>query len=160
MNNAAIAIRDSKEVLDYCIEHFGKGLDINVGAYVQGIPSEDDSPFLWIQPKEENEAVNQDETFTVRFTVGGCVENEFGEKVIVNRITDRTKSANGLVLNGGNAIVEALRDLILKVVVNAKAGARVVAARRVENDIAHFPLEWAEFFIDYFDAETLNSNFN
>ena len=156
MNNAAIAVRDSADVLSYCQENFGRGIDINVGAYAQGIPSAEDSPFLWIQPKEENEAVNQDSTFTVRMTVGGCVKGEGGEKVIVNRVTDRTESQNGLTLNGGNAIVEALRDLIMQVVRNAKAGARVVAMRRVENDIAHFPLEWAEFFVDYFEAESLN----
>lgn len=158
MNNAAIAIRDSKEVLDYCIEHFDKGLDINVGAYAQGIPDETDSPFLWIQPKEENEAVNQDETFTVRFTVGGCVLGEGGEKVIVNRITDRTVSQNGLVLNGGNATVEELRDLIMTIVRNAKCGQRVVAMRRVENDIEHFPLSWAEFYVDFVEDVSLSDS--
>lgn len=60
MENAAKAVRDSQTVLDYCIQNFGRGIDINVGAYAQGIPSAEDSPFLWIQPKEENEAVNQD----------------------------------------------------------------------------------------------------
>lgn len=161
MNNAATTVRDSAEVLEYCKKNFGRGIDINVGAYAQGIPSAEDSPFLWIQPKEENEAVNQDETFTVRFTVGGCVKGEGGEKVIVNRVTQRTSQQNGLTLNGGNAVVENLRDIIMQVVRNAKAGARVVAMRRVENDIAHFPLEWAEFFVDYFEAESLNeSNIN
>lgn len=156
MNNAATAVRDSADVLEYCKTNFGRGIDINVGAYAQGIPSAEDSPFLWIQPKEENEALNQDETFTVRFTVGGCVKGEGGEKVIMNRITERTSEQNGLTLNGGNAVVENLRDRIMEVVRDAKAGARVVAMRRVENDIAHFPLEWAEFFVDYFEAETLN----
>lgn len=48
MTNAAEAVADSAEVLDFCVEHFGRGLDINVGAYAQCIPTEDDSPFLWI----------------------------------------------------------------------------------------------------------------
>lgn len=48
MNNAAIAVRDSNDVLAYCQQHFGRGIDINVGAYAQGIPSAEDSPFLWI----------------------------------------------------------------------------------------------------------------
>lgn len=161
MNNVAIAVRDSDEVLAYCRENFGRGIDINVGAYAQGIPSVDDSPFLWIQPKEENEAVNDDTTFTVRMVVGGCVKGENGEKVIINRVTERTAEQNGLTLNGGNAIVETLRDEIMKVVRNAKAGARVVAMRREENDIAHFPLEWATFYVDYFEAESLSkSNIN
>lgn len=33
MNNAAIAVRDSADVLSYCQENFGRGIDINVGAY-------------------------------------------------------------------------------------------------------------------------------
>lgn len=161
MTNAAIAVRDSVEVLAYCKQNFGKGIDINVGAYAQGIPGVKDSPFLWIQPKDENEAVNEDATFTVRMIVGGCVKNDNGENVIINRITDRTKTQNGLTVNGGNVIVESLRDIIMEVVRNAKAGARVVAMRREENDIAHFPLEWATFYVDYFEAETLSeSNIN
>ena len=106
MNNAATAVRDSAEVLAFCKENFGRGLDINVGAYAQGIPDVKDSPFLWIQPKEENEAVNQDSVFSVRMTVGGCVLGEDGEKVITNRVTERTENQNGLALNGGNAKVE------------------------------------------------------
>ena len=161
MNNSAIAVRDSEAVLNYCKAYFNKGIDINVGAYAQGIPSEEDSPFLWIQPKEENEAINSDSTFTVRYTVAGCVENEDGEKVIINRITDRTTNQNGLTLNGGNSIVEGLRDLIMETVRNAKCGTRIVAMRRVENDIAHFPLEWAEFFVDFVEDATLaDSNVN
>lgn len=159
MNSAATAVRDSAEVLSFCRENFGRGIDINVGAYAQGIPDAKDSPFLWIQPKDENEAVNQDSVFTVRFTVGGCVTGKDGEKVIMNRVTERTETQNGLTLNGGNAIVEALRDKVMEVVRDAKAGARVVAMRRVENDIAHFPLEWAEFFVDYFSVETLSDSF-
>lgn len=102
--------------------------------------------------------MNEDSTFTVRMIVGGCVKGQHGENVIVNRITERTAKQNGLTLNGGNAIVEALRDLIMEVVRNAKAGARVVAMRREENDIAHFPLEWATFYVEYFEAETLSES--
>lgn len=159
MNNAATAVRDSAEVLAFCKENFGRGLDINVGAYAQGIPDVKDTPFLWIQPKEENEAVNQDSVFSVRMTVGGCVLGEDGEKVITNRVTERTENQNGLTLNGGNAKVEELRDIIMRVVRNAKAGARVVSMRRIENDIAHFPLEWAEFFVNYLETDALSESF-
>lgn len=160
MNNAAIAVADSTEVLAYCKQNFGKGIDVNVGAYAQGIPSAEDSPFLWIQPKEENEAVNQDTTFTVRMVVGGCVKGNDGEKVIMNRIRERTAEQNGLTLNGGNEIVERLRDIIMGVVRNAKAGARVVAMRKDENDISHFPLEWSTFYVDYFEEESLSNILN
>ena len=155
MVNAAKAVMDSKDVLDYCIQNFGRGLDINVGAYAQGIPSEDDSPFLWIQPKEENEAVNSDSVFQVRFTIGGCVKGPEGQKILADIVAERSDRSNGLVVNGGNAIVEGLRDLVMKVVRDAKAGSRVVAMRRVENDISHFPLEWAEFFVDYVEDVSL-----
>ena len=94
----------------------------------------------------------------MRMTVGGCVKGEGGERVIMNRITDRTETQNGLTVNGGNAIVEELRDIIMQTVYDVKAGARVVAIRREENDIAHFPLEWAEFFVEYFEEESLNES--
>ena len=155
MAAAGAAVRDSEAVLEYCLQHFGKGLAVHVGAYAQGVPGIEDSPFLWIIPQEENEAVNEDEVFTVRMTVGGAVKGSGGEKVITNVVTPRTAEANGLTVNGGNAIVEDLRDIIIGVVRNAKAGARVRAIRREENDIAHFPLEWATIFIEYFEPESL-----
>lgn len=155
MAAAGAAVRDSTEVLAYCIEHFGRGLDIHVGAYGAGIPDLECSPFLWITPKEENEAINEDEIFAVRMVVGGCVTGEGGERVITNVITERTATSNGLTVNGGNEIVENLRDLIISVVRNAKAGARVVNIRRIENDIAHFPLEWAEIYVNYLEPPAL-----
>lgn len=155
MAAAGAAVRDSVAVLEYCIANFGRGLAVHVGAYAQGVPGVEDSPFLWIIPQEENEEVNEDEVFTVRMTVGGAVKGSGGEKVITSVVTPRTSDANGLTVNGGNAIVEDLRDIIIGVVRNAKAGARVRAIRREENDIAHFPLEWATIFIEYFEPESL-----
>ena len=155
MAAAGAAVRDSEAVLEYCLQHFGRGLDVHVGAYAQGVPNVKDSPFLWIIPKEENEEVNEDKTFMVMMVVGGEVKGPSGEKVITNVITPRTDAANGLTVNGGNAIVEDLRDIIIGVVRNAKAGARVKTIRREENDIAHFPLEWAVIYIEYFEPESL-----
>ena len=155
MAAAGAAVRDSTAVLEYCLANFGRGLAVHVGAYAQGVPGIEDAPFLWIIPQEENEAVNEDQVFTVRMTVGGAVKGSGGEKVITNVVTPRTAEANGLTVNGGNAIVEDLRDIIIGVVRNAKAGARVRAIRREENDIAHFPLEWATIFIEYFEPESL-----
>ena len=82
MAAAGAAVRDSLDVLNYCVTHFGKGLAVHVGAYAQGVPGVEDSPFLWIIPQEENEDVNEDEVFTVRMTVGGAVKGSGGEKVI------------------------------------------------------------------------------
>ena len=48
MTNLATAIQASTDVANYCYRHFGRALAINVGAYANGIPDENDSPFLWI----------------------------------------------------------------------------------------------------------------
>ncbi len=155
MNNAATAVCESVDVLNYCVQHFGRGLDVHVGAYAQAVPGEKDAPFLWISPKDENEALKEDDLFSVAFIVGGLVKGENGEKVIENVVTPRTASANGLTLNGGNAIVEDLRDIIMRIVRNAHAGAIVNRIRREENDISHFPLEWAVFYVEYLEPESL-----
>jgi hypothetical protein len=104
---------------------------------------------------EQNEALKEDDLFSVMFCVGGLVKGENGEKVIENVVTPRTASANGLTLNGGNAIVEDLRDIIMRIVRNAHAGAIVNRIRREENDISHFPLEWAVFYVEYLEPESL-----
>lgn len=155
MNNAATAVCNSADILNYCVQHFGRGLDVHVGAYAAAVPGEKQSPFLWITPEDENEAVKEDDLFSVRFVVAGLVKGENGEKVIENVVTPRTASANGLTLNGGNAIVEDLRDIIMRIVRNANAGAIVNRIRREENDISHFPLEWAVFYVEYLEPESL-----
>ena len=155
MNNAATAVCNSADILNYCVQHFGRGLDVHVGAYAAAVPGEKQSPFLWITPEEENEALKEDDLFSVRFVVAGLVKGENGEKVIENVVTPRTTSANGLTLNGGNAIVEDLRDIIMRIVRNAHAGAIVNRIRREENDISHFPLEWAVFYVEYLEPESL-----
>ena len=160
MNNLATAIAASEDVRDYCIEQFGRGLAVHVGAYAQAVPSEKDAPFCWLTPKEENEATKEDDIFTVRIVVGGLVKGEGGEKVITNVVTARTATANGLTLNGGNAIVEDLRDKIIVLARNANAGAIVNRIRREESDIAHFPLEWATFYVDYLEMDSLNDYLN
>lgn len=155
MNNAATAVCESVDVLNYCVQHFGRGIDVHVGAYAASVPGEKQSPFLWITAEDENEAIKEDDLFSVRFVVAGLVKGENGEKVIENVVTPRTSSANGLTLNGGNAIVEDLRDIIMRIVRNANAGAIVNRIRREENDISHFPLEWAVFYVEYLEPESL-----
>lgn len=155
MTNVATAVANSAEVLSYCVANFGRGLAVQVGAYAQCFPSAEDSPFLWITPRDENEAVKEDDLFSVRFVVGGCVTGSDGEKVINNVIAERTSETNGLTINGGNAVVEALRDLIMEVVRDAAGGAIVNRMRREESDISHFPLEWATFYVEYLEPEYL-----
>lgn len=155
MRRLAHAIAADADVLAYSVEHFGRGLDVHVGAYPAGIPGVEDSPFVWITPKEQNEDVNADEVFLVRVVVAGCVTGPSGEKVIQNVEIERAADRNGVTVNGGNEIVERLRDLVLAVARDAKAGARVSAIRRDENDISHFPLEWAVAYVEYFEPEAL-----
>lgn len=160
LNSVARTIAESTDVRDYCIANFGKGLAVHVGAYAAAVPGEKDAPFCWITPQEENEATKEDDIFTVRIVIGGLVKGSGGEKVITNVVIERTDTANGLTLNGGNAIVEDLRDLILVKVRNANAGAIVNRIRREENDIAHFPLEWATFYVEYLEPDSLSDYLN
>ena len=156
MVNMGTAARDSAAVLEFAVQNFGRGLAVNVGAYAAGLPSEKDTPFLWLFAEPtDNEVVNADETFTVHGVVGCCVLGPDGEKKITNLVTERTAAANGLTVNGGNAIVEELRDLILKAILGGGVGAIPERVRLVENDISHFPLDWAEFEIDYREFRAL-----
>ena len=156
MINAADAVRASGEIAAYCIQHFGRPLEIHVGAYPTGIPGEKEAPFLWVIPAAvENESVATDESFIIHMVVGGLVEGANGEKYIRAVGVERTETENGLIVNGGNKIVEDLRDMVLAIVRDARAGAIVSRIRRAENDISHFPLEWAEVHVDYFEPEEL-----
>ena len=157
INAAATAIYNSESVKMFCVEHFGRGLDVHVGAYAAARPDVKNAPFVWITPVDENEAIKEDDLFSVRFIVGGLVKGPDGEKVIENVVAERTETTNGLTLNGGNAIVETLRDICMYVVRNAGAGAIVHRLRREENDISHFPLEWATFYVEYLEPEALAS---
>lgn len=156
MVNMGTAASNSAAVLEFAVQNFGRGLAVNVGAYAAGLPSEKDTPFLWLFAEPtDNEVINADETFTVHGVVGCCVLGPDGEKKITNALAERTATANGLTVNGGNAIVEELRDLILKAILGAGVGAIPERVRLVENDISHFPLDWAEFEINYREFRAL-----
>lgn len=158
MIKAGRAVMNSAAVLAFCKEHFGRGIEVHVGAYAQGIPGKDDAPYLWIYAApSENESVRSDETFTVHFEVGACVVGPDGEKKIGIVEQGRTAGTNGMVINGGNETVESLRDMIAGIVRGTKAGAIVAKIRRTENDIEHYPLEWAEFEVDYEELESLEN---
>lgn len=157
MVKLAEAIQASTDVADYCIRHFGRALAINVGAYAAGIPDESDSPILWIHAADdENEQVGTEDSFTVRVVVAGCVKGADGEQYIEDVRVKRTATTNGLTVNGGNAIVEDLRDMVIGIARGAKAGAFPIRIRREENDISHAPLEWAVIYIEYNEPEALN----
>lgn len=156
LTNLATEIQRSNRIADYCYRYFGRALDINVGAYAAGIPDESMSPFLWIHAADdENESVAKDDAFSARLVVAGCVKGEDGEQYLENRIVERSAAVNGLVVNGGNKIVEDLRDMIIEIVRSAKAGAYPILIRRDENDISHFPLEWAVIYVEYSEPAAL-----
>lgn len=156
MINVATALQGNAAIAEYCRQHFGRALAINVGAYAAGIPDEKQSPFLWIHAADdENEEVAVDETFTVRMVVAGCVKGPQGEQRIENVVVERSADVNGLTINGGNKIVEDLRDMIIEAVKSAPAGAYAARIRREENDISHYPLEWAVMYVEYNEPEAL-----
>ena len=157
LTRLATAIQASTDVANYCYRHFGRALAINVGAYANGIPSDEESPFLWIHAADdENEQIGSEDTFTVRIVVAGCVKGPDGERYIENKVVERTAAVNGLTINGGNVIVEDLRDMIIGIARDAKCGAFPIRIRREENDISHAPLEWAVFYIEFNEPEALN----
>ena len=149
-------VRDAAAVRDFCVQHFGRGLEVHVCAYASAIPGEGEAPFLWLFPEPVNDELkNADKTFTVHCIVGCCVKGESGEKKIVETVTPRTASANGLVVNGGDDTVDALRSLIISAIRATHCGAIQTNIAQTEADISHFPLEWAEFLFEFTEYEAL-----
>ena len=149
-------VRDSEAVRAFCVNNFGRGLEIYVCAYAAAIPDEGVAPFLWLFPEPiEDELKNADKTFAVHCIVGCCVKGENGEKKIVKTITERTASANGLVISGADDTVDALRSLIIDAIRAKQCGAIQTRIAQTEADISHLPLEWAEFLFEFTEYEAL-----
>lgn len=149
-------VRDSTAVRDFCVGHFGRGLAVHICAYAAAIPGEGDAPFLWLFPEPiDDELKNADKTFTVHGIVGCCVKGENGEKKIVETVTERTATANGLTISGAGDTVDALRELCIGAIRAKQCGAIQTAIRQTEADISHFPLEWAEFLFEFTEYEAL-----
>ena len=150
------AVRDSEAVRAFCVENFGRGLAVHICAYAAAIPGEGDAPFLWLYPEPiEDELKNADKTFAVRGIIGCCVKGESGEKKIVETVTERTATANGLTISGAGDTVDALRELCIGAIRAKKCGAIQTAIRQTEADISHLPLEWAEFLFEFTEFEAL-----
>ena len=162
MINAATALLDDAAITSYAVTNFGSGLEIVIGAYPgteddSGIPSVANAPFLWLYAAGENEEISADQGFTMHAVLGACVTGTSGEKVISNEVRARSTSQNGLIVNGGNKAVEDLRDLIITKLSACAPGAILAKVRRTENDLSHYPLEWAEFECDFLTFDTLNN---
>ena len=155
------AIRTNADIAAFCAEHFGRALDIHIGAYANGIPDEKDSPFCWICANEdENESVAADATFTVRVVVAGCVKGADGESYIETRTHERTATENGLVADGGGSVIEDLRDSVCRICATALVGAIPSAIRREEQPISHLPLDWAVIYVDYLEPTDISEYIN
>ena len=149
-------VRDSEAVRAFCVEHFGRGLAVHICAYAAAIPGEGDAPFLWLFPEPvDDELKNADKTFAVHGIVGCCVKGENGEKKIVETVTERTATANGLTISGAGDTVDQLRALIIDAIRAAKCGAIQTRVAQTEADISHLPLEWAEFLFEFTEFEAL-----
>lgn len=149
-------VRDSEAVRAFCVEHFGRGLDVRVCVYAAAKPAEGDAPFVILYPEPvEDELKNADKTFAVHCCLGCCVKGEEGEKKIVKTVTERTDSANGLVISGADDTVDALRALIIDAIRAKQCGAIQTAIRQEEADVSHFPLEWADFSFEFTEFEAL-----
>lgn len=150
------AVRDSEEVRAFCVDNFGRGLAVHICAYAAAIPGEGDAPFLWLYPEPiEDELKNADKTFAVHCIIGCCVKGESGEKKIVETVTERTATANGLTISGAGDTVDALRELCIAAIRAKKCGAIQTRIAQTEADISHLPLEWAEFLFEFTEFEAL-----
>jgi hypothetical protein len=149
-------VRDSEAVRQFCVDNFGRGLAVHICAYAAAIPGEGDAPFLWLYPEPiDDELKNADKTFAVHCIVGCCVKGESGEKKIVETVTERTATANGLTISGAGDTVDALRELCIAAIRAKQCGAIQTRIAQTEADISHLPLEWAEFLFEFTEFEAL-----
>lgn len=156
MLNIATSLARSVPVAQKAVETFGRPLEIIVGSYGQNPPGVNEAPFLWMAPEPvENEEVASDQTFAITCVVAAAVKGPKGEKIILNRLQERTATETGLVVNGGNKIVEGFRDYLVGVVKAFRPGAILDRVRRTESDVEHFPLSWAVFNLEFSEPETL-----
>lgn len=146
---AANAVAASEEVKTFCVEHFGKGLQIIVNSYTADIPSEKIAPYLWIYADGDTEVVKSDANFVIGMELGANLRGEDGERFIKSEVSTRTATANGVTVCGEYLLMESLADIVQSVIRNASAGAIVTRITRRANNSAHQPLEWANFSVEY-----------
>jgi len=153
--NVATAIRDSVEIRDYCIQHFGRGLQVIVNRYGdEGYPGEEEAPFAFLYSDGENESGAVDEnTFDFVVVVGGVDAGSSPRKAVSGV---RSDSANGMVVSGIAAEVEELREKVIEILKASTYGACFRTVVRSESNLNDYPLEWAKCRASFFEPETLN----
>jgi len=153
---AARLVAANEAIAAYCAENFGRGLQVIVDRYgLEGAPGEDDAPYAWIYTDGENELGNVDAN-TFEFVVEvGAVNPAIRPSHTVE--AQRTGTANGLVLGGIAAKVEALRELVFRAIAGGHVGAMFNTASRIEDSVSGFPLEFAALRMNFIFPETLDS---
>lgn len=146
---AANAVANSEDVQTFCVEHFGRGLQVVVNSYAADIPSEKIAPYLWIYADGDTEVVKGDSIFTLGMELGANLRGNEGERFIKSVVAARTATTNGVLVCGEYLLMESLADIVQGVIRNAKAGAIVNRITRTANNSAHQPLEWANFTVEY-----------
>lgn len=153
--NLATAIADDATLCAYVKEQFGAMPLVIVNRYgAQGVPGEKEAPFIYIFSEEaENEAGDVDEeTFSVG-VVFGAVDSGPCVRKFVKRL--RSDDAAGIEVYGVLDKVEAVREMIFRIVQTSRHGAIFRTVTRTEENVADYPLEWAKLAISYAEPETL-----
>ena len=152
--NVAQAIAEDADIRAYCVENFGRPLQIIVNRYgAEGFPGEAEAPFAFLYSDGENElgAVDE-ETFDFCIVVGAVDASDSPTK---NAVMVRSDSSSGLVVCGIADKVEHVREQIADIVRRSVHGACFRTAMRSESNLCDYPLEWAKLRVNYFEPETL-----
>ena len=97
--NVAQAIAEDADIRAYCVENFGRPLQVIVNRYgAEGFPGEAEAPFAFLYSDGENElgAVDE-ETFDFCIVVGAVDASDSPTK---NAVMVRSDSSSGLVVCG------------------------------------------------------------
>lgn len=153
--NLANAIAADPEITALAVENFGRGLDVIVNRYgAQGFPGEKQAPFCFIYSDGENELGDVGErTFEIVVVVGGVDRSATPR---VHRVAERTDEASGVVVYGIQAVLEEIREKVMKLAEKSVHGAIFNTATESENSLLDYPLEWSKARLNYYEPETLD----
>lgn len=151
----AKAVYESAAVKAFCIEKFGKPLNVIVNRYGdEGYPGEKDAPFAFFFSDGENESGAVEENTFEFVCVCGAVEP--AEAPRYEERVERTETENGFEISGMAADVEELREMIYEICRGGNFGAIFRSAERTESNMADYPLEWAKMRLAYYEPETIS----
>lgn len=155
MRNLANALAASTAIKTACVTAYGRGVLVQLNAYgVEGLPSVDDCPFLFIFADGENESGNEvaEATFEVIVTAGVASATEGASDK--SEVTARTTSANGLTVVG---IADKAEDLLIQALAVIAATQCGAVQRKVtisSSGTLDFPLQWSKARINFYEPQT------